>query len=173
MTDARDAVHLARLLRLDELTPVVLLSPAAEAARDLVRAREDVRRDLMGARDRLSKLLLRHGQVYYGGKAWTAKHDAWLRNQRFESSPTQMAFDIGYDTVLTTLARRDRLDQALKLSSNTIPRCGRARSTVRHLRAHWFSPADADQPCDPEPSAQERRSRTTTPPDSAASSLCP
>ena len=50
-----------------------------EAARDLVRAREDCRGDLMRARHRLSKLLLRHGIVYYGGKAWTGTHDAWLR----------------------------------------------------------------------------------------------
>ena len=39
--------------------------------RDLVRAREDCRGDLMRARHRLSKLLLRHGIVYYGGAAWT------------------------------------------------------------------------------------------------------
>ncbi len=46
-----------------------------EAARDLVRAREDCRGDLMRARHRLSKLLLRHGIVYYGGQAWTGAHD--------------------------------------------------------------------------------------------------
>ena len=40
-----------------------------EAARDLVRAREDVRGDLMRARHRLSKLLLRQGIVYTGGNA--------------------------------------------------------------------------------------------------------
>ncbi len=54
-----------------------------EAARDLVRAREDARGDLMRARHRLSKLLLRQGIVYNGGQAWTAKHDAWLRRQHF------------------------------------------------------------------------------------------
>ena len=41
-TDARDAVHLARLLRLDEVTAVVIPTVDQEAARDLVRAREDV-----------------------------------------------------------------------------------------------------------------------------------
>ena len=35
----------------------------------------------MRARHRLSKLLLRHGIVYYGGEAWTGKHDAWLRHE--------------------------------------------------------------------------------------------
>ncbi|MGH3528646.1 MAG: hypothetical protein ACRDQI_19215 [Pseudonocardiaceae bacterium] len=55
------------------------------AARDLVRAREDVRGDLMSARHRLSKLLLRQGFVYYQGKAWTGVHDRWLRAQHFTS----------------------------------------------------------------------------------------
>ena len=56
-----------------------------ENARDLVRAREDCRGDLMRARHRLSKLLLRQGIVYSSGQAWTGAHDAWLRRQRFEA----------------------------------------------------------------------------------------
>jgi transposase len=109
-TDARDAIHLARLLRLDEITPVAIPTVEQEAARDLVRAREDCRGDLMRARHRLSKLLLRHGIVYYDGEAWTGKHDAWLRRQRFANQATQTTFDSDYDTVLTVTARRDRLD---------------------------------------------------------------
>ncbi len=42
-TDQRDALHLARLLRLDEVTSVTVPSVGQEAARDLVRAREDAR----------------------------------------------------------------------------------------------------------------------------------
>lgn len=38
-TDARDVVHLARLLRLDEFTAVSVPTSDQEAARDLVRAR--------------------------------------------------------------------------------------------------------------------------------------
>ncbi len=84
-TDARDAVHLARLLRLDEITSVAIPTVDQEAARDLVRAREDCRGDLMCARHRLSKLLLRHGIVYYGGKAWTGKHDRGCAPKRCRS----------------------------------------------------------------------------------------
>ena len=40
-TDARDAAHLARLLRMDQVTEVVVPSVERESARDLVRARED------------------------------------------------------------------------------------------------------------------------------------
>jgi transposase len=115
-TDAKDAVHLARLLRLDEITAVAIPSADQEAARDLVRAREDCRGDLMRARHRLSKLLLRHGIVYYGGDAWTGKHDAWLRRDalpQLSDRATRLAFDSDYDTALMTKARRDRLDAAI------------------------------------------------------------
>ncbi len=42
-TDARDAVHLARMLRMDKVTLVAIPSVDQEAARDLVRARKAVR----------------------------------------------------------------------------------------------------------------------------------
>lgn len=58
-------MHLARLARLGEVTPVSVPSIGPEAARDLVRARENTRGDLMRVRHRLSKLLLRHGIVYH------------------------------------------------------------------------------------------------------------
>jgi transposase len=116
-TDAKDAVHLARLLRLDEVTSVSIPSADQEAARDLVRAREDCRGDLMRARHRLSKLLLRHGIVYYGGDAWTGKHDTWLRLEalpQLATHATRAAFDNDYEAVLATKARRDRLDTAIE-----------------------------------------------------------
>ncbi|WP_442298058.1 IS110 family transposase [Terrabacter sp. RAF57] len=112
-TDARDAVHLARLLRLDEVTAVTVPTPATEAARDLVRAREDCRGDLMRARHRLSKLLLRQGIVYSDGQAWTGAHEAWLRRQRFDAAATRLAFESDFDAVLAVRARRDRLDAAI------------------------------------------------------------
>jgi len=115
-TDAKDALHLAKLLRLDQITSVAIPSVDQEAARDLVRAREDCRGDLMRARHRLSKLLLRHGIVYYGGDAWTGKHDTWLRNEalnQLKTRATRLTFDSDYDNVLTVKARRDRLDLAI------------------------------------------------------------
>ena len=113
-TDARDALHLAKLLRLDEIVSVAVPSLQQEAARDLVRAREDVRGDLMRSRHRVSKLLLRQGIVYYGGRAWTGTHLVWLRRQHFDALGLQLAFDAEHEAVLAAEARRDRLDAAIK-----------------------------------------------------------
>jgi transposase len=109
-TDARDAVLLARLLRVGELTEVRVPSRAEEDARDLVRAREDARGDLMRVRHRLGKLLLRHGHVFPGDNAWSAAHERWLRQIRFDAPGSTAAFEADHDAVAMTLARRNRLD---------------------------------------------------------------
>src|SRR5207247_7715748 len=115
-TDRRDAERLARLLRLGELTPVRVPSELEESTRDLVRAREDARADLTRARHRLSKLLLRHGLLWYGGRAWTGRHERWLRAQRFELPGTRVAFEEAFDAVLSVSARWDRLDEAITVT---------------------------------------------------------
>jgi len=77
-TDRRDAEHLVRLLLAGRLHAVRVPGAEEEALRDLVRARDAVRMDLMRCRHRLSKLLLRHGIRFDDGAAWTERHRAWL-----------------------------------------------------------------------------------------------
>jgi hypothetical protein len=131
-TDRRDAERLARLLRMGELVPVRVPDLGEEAARDLVRAREDARGDLMRARHRLSKLLLRHG-LLYEGSAWTLAHDAWPRRQRFPSGPLALTFDESYGAVV----------QGERTPRRPRPRDRRAcrRATVRRRRLPARVPA--------------------------------
>ena len=92
-TDRRDATKLVRLYRAGELTPIRVPTADEEAVRDLVRAREDIRKDLMAARHRLSKFLLRHGRRYTQGTNWTQRHWAWARMQTFEHAAARATFD--------------------------------------------------------------------------------
>ena len=112
-TDRKDALLLARLLRMDEITSVRVPTPTEEDARDLTRARQDVRAELMSARHRLGKLLLRHGHVYDGGDAWTGKHDAWLRTLVMDGPGSRAAFDQYYAQTTRLLTDRERLDAAI------------------------------------------------------------
>jgi transposase len=85
-TDARDARRLVHLYRAGGLTPVHIPTPQEEAIRDLARTRGDLVIDRTRCRHRLSKFLLRHGQVYRGGVAWTLSHETWLRQLHFEGT---------------------------------------------------------------------------------------
>lgn len=85
-TDRRDAEKLARYFRAGELSVVRVPSVEEEAARDLVRVREDALEDQQRVRHRLTKFLLRQGRVYSSGKAWTNRHRGWLQSQAFETT---------------------------------------------------------------------------------------
>jgi len=89
-----DARKLAELLRADLLTEVHPPTEEDEAVRDLCRAREDAHGDLVRGRHRVSKLLLRHGWTWSGGKkAWGQGHRLWLRSLRFEHEADQWVLE--------------------------------------------------------------------------------
>jgi transposase len=114
-TDRRDAARLARLLAAGELRFAFVPSVADERFRDLTRSIEDVRGDLIRARHRLSKFLLRRGQRYGGpGRAWTAAHLRWLRGLSFEDACSQASFADYLAAVELLIARRASLLEALE-----------------------------------------------------------
>jgi transposase len=83
-TDRRDAGQLAVLYRAGALTAIHIPTEQEEAARDLLRCREDSRADLLRARHRLSHFLLRHGRRFTLTKrAWTKRHAQWLQAQQW------------------------------------------------------------------------------------------
>ena len=129
------------LLRLGELVAVRVPEPHEEAGRDLVRAREDARGELMRARHRLSKLLLRYGLVY-DAKAWTLAHDAWLRRQRFDARPLAVAFEEAYAGVLAS-------ESAPRQARPGDRRAGRAAAVCRDRRPAVLSARrrHADRAC--------------------------
>lgn len=109
-TDRRDAVKLARLFRAGELTAIRVPTENEEAVRDLLRARGDLREDILRARHRLSKFLLRHGRAFSEGSQWTARHRGWLDRQAFDepaATRTLAHYRVDLDTRLAELALLD------------------------------------------------------------------
>lgn len=128
-TDRRDARKLVRLYRAGELTPIRVPTPEEEAVRDLVRAREDVRRDLTAARHRLSKFLLRHGRLFSQGKKWTQRFGRWLRTQTFDRPAERVTFEHYVLQVLHLGERPEALEQEIAAVAQTEP----YRPAVRRL----------------------------------------
>jgi len=113
-TDRRDARKLAEYFRNGELTEVHPPSETDEALRDLCRCRDDVRVDLLRARHRLSKFLLRRHLIYRQTKHhWGPRHVAWLEQLRFDDAMSQATFDSYFLAVQQLEERQHQLDQRL------------------------------------------------------------
>jgi transposase len=119
-TDPRDARKLARLLAGGLLQAIHVPSPEVEAARDLVRAREDARLDRMRDRHRLSKFCLRHGRRL-PTSSWTVVRRKWLSEQHFEFSAQQQTFDTYLHTVDLVDARIEALERAIRETAEQAP----------------------------------------------------
>ena len=114
-TDRRDAERLVRLLAAGELRFAFVPTVADEQFRDVIRAIEDCRGDLMRARHRLSKLLLRRDLRWSGpGTPWTQRHMRWLRSLRFDDICSQATFIDYLCGVEMLVARRAALVAALE-----------------------------------------------------------
>lgn len=113
-TDRRDAGQLAVLYRADALTAIHIPTEIEEAVRDLLRCREDIRIDLLRARHRLSKFLLRHGRRFTGGRAWTLRHDAWLRAQTWDQLALQRTHESYLRAVDETVGRLRAVETDLR-----------------------------------------------------------
>jgi transposase len=87
-TDRRDAAKLAQNHRSGDLVAVAIPDEAAEAIRDLERARSAAKKAERVVRHQLSKFLLRHGRCYTGKTTWNDAHRTWIAGQKF-AEPAQ------------------------------------------------------------------------------------
>jgi transposase len=113
-TDRRDALMLARYLRAAELTPVVIPDERDEAIRDLSRAREDAVRARLKARQQLKAMLLRHGHRYTGKTSWTAAHERYLAEVRFDHPAQDIAYCEYRSAIREAHDRAERITAALR-----------------------------------------------------------
>jgi transposase len=113
-TDQRDAERVLRLLMIDALHAVRIPSNQEEALRDLVRAREALRGDLMRARQRMGKLLLRHDVRYEeNASTWSVSHRAWLRKVDLGERGAQATLLDYLGAVDALVIRRDALEATI------------------------------------------------------------
>src|SRR6478672_11149628 len=112
-TDRRDAEHLVRLFLAGKLHAVRVPGDEEEALRDLVRARDAVRMDLMRCRHRLSKLLLRHGIRFDDGRAWSEAHHVWLASIQLGFPAAQATLADCCGAVDALVQRRDGLERQI------------------------------------------------------------
>ena len=112
-TDRKDAELLARCLLAGSLHPVRVPPIEVEAARELTRCHDACRRDLMTARHRVSKMLLRHGRVYPESTTWSQRHRAWLARQRFDQSASELTYANLIAAVDGLTARKQALAERL------------------------------------------------------------
>lgn len=115
-TDKKDAEKIARMHRMGELTAICVPSPAQEALRDLLRAREDANEDLVRRRHRLQKFLLRQGRRHEG-KNWTRDHWRWIRAQKFTDPNSETVLCEYIAAIDQEIERIGRLDAQIEQES--------------------------------------------------------
>lgn len=114
-TDRRDAERLARLLLAGELSFVRVPSVEEESFRDLARCREAARGDLMRARHRLGKFLLRRDVRFPGPESnWTLAHWKWLNRLEFDDVPSQAVLADYLSGVRALEQRRSALNDIIE-----------------------------------------------------------
>lgn len=112
-TDRRDAERLARLLAAGELRFVRVPTPEEERCRDLARCREAARGDLMRARHRLSRFLVRHELRFEGtARPWTEQHRRWLARLELDDLASRAVLLDYLGAVGGLEQRRGALDRA-------------------------------------------------------------
>jgi hypothetical protein len=118
-----------------QLRAVVVPAPELEALRDLVRAREDLRGDLMAARHRISKLLLRRGLVWAGpGETWGRRHVRWLSTLRLNDALADVVVLEAPGFVVERVGDAPGFSSRGSSASSSTRRCRGGRA-CRNLRA--------------------------------------
>ena len=136
-TDRADAQFLAKQLALHEIHEVHVPDEECEAARDLSRALADARDDVIAAKQRLSKFLLRHGFCYPSKtpegkrqKSWTKAHWKWIESIELGQPAAQDTLDYYIDRVRRAIEEKAELERKVKALSEA----PRWKPTVDALR---------------------------------------
>jgi len=131
-TDKRDARLIGRELRSGSIRPISVPDAADEAARDLLRCREDVNGDLRRVKQRLLKFLLRHGYIFTEGKKnWTQIHWRWMDKIQFSYEHEQTVYEEYRSQIKSLEERLTRLEKQITETAES----PKYKAAVSKLRA--------------------------------------
>jgi transposase len=116
-TNRRDAAKLGRYLRSDDLTFVVVPDEDRESLRDLIRSRESVQKDVGRVRKQIVHLLLRYGQRYREGQAWTLRFWAWLKKVELPSEYSRFVLEEMIGELVHRIEQLGRYDEQVELAA--------------------------------------------------------
>lgn len=125
--DRNDAEFLARMLSVGNIVEVWVPDDECEAARDLVRALEDAREELVRSKQMLSKFLLRHGFVFdelnssgQRKKNWTVAYWRWVRSIEFGERAAADTFSYYIDRVKSATEEKMRLEDLVREEASKV-----------------------------------------------------
>jgi transposase len=116
-TNRRDAAKLGRYLRAGELTFIVVPDEERESLRDLIRSREAAQKDVGRTKKRIVHLLLRYGQRYRNGQAWTLRFWAWLKSVKLAGVLSKFVLAELIDELEHRIAQVRRYDEQIELAA--------------------------------------------------------
>lgn len=139
-TDRIDALRLAECLRNGQLKEIRVPTEEEEALRDLLRAREDLKRSETNVRRQISALVLRHGHCWDQKSTWTKAHREWISTRPFAHHATIEARTLYLEQLQRSEERLEQLersihDAALKLPSRDLFRAFMAVKGVKVITA--------------------------------------
>ena len=126
----RMAVLIARMIKNNEADTIQIPTQDDEAARDLLRCREDLKTELQRTRHQLSNFLLRQGHIYSGTTNWTGAHKTWMKKLEFPCAPQREAFDQYFCHMMEIEARLERIEASII----TLAQAEQYREKVARLR---------------------------------------
>jgi transposase len=113
LSDKRDALKLAKLLKSEDLTSIYVPEPEDEAERDLSRARETGMKDLKEAKYQLEALLLSNNINSKIKDNWSLQHLRWLAELVLPHPCQRIVLQEAVSTITERLKRLKRLDNEL------------------------------------------------------------
>ena len=130
-TDKRDARLIGRELRNGSIRPISVPLEDDEAARDLMRCREDINEDRRRMKQRLLKFLLRHGHTWTGKNNWTLKHWEWMDSLAFKHEYKKEVYEEYRSQIKSLQERQARVEQQIIAMAES----SRYKTAVNRLRA--------------------------------------